>query len=86
MLHGRLSSAHKRLDVTSSLAIGHYTYQKNRIFATTGLTTLNILENENLVARCEEMGYWWKKELNEAVIGSNVLIPPVGEGLLFRLK
>ncbi|PSV38595.1 hypothetical protein C9J38_08980 [Photobacterium sp. GB-210] len=68
------------------MAIGHYTHQKNPIFATAGLTTLSILENENLVARCEEMGHWWKKELNEAVIGSKILMPPVGEGLLLRLE
>jgi 4-aminobutyrate aminotransferase len=46
------------LDVAGDLSIGHYTHEKNPLLARAGLTTLEILEAEGLVARAERLGAW----------------------------
>lgn len=43
--------ADARLDIAPELALGHYTHEKNPLTARAALTTLEIIEDEDLVAR-----------------------------------
>jgi 4-aminobutyrate aminotransferase len=44
------------LDVCGSYAFGHYTHEKNPVTTRAGLTTLQIIEDENLVANAAHVG------------------------------
>lgn len=44
------------LDQAGDFAIGHYTHEKNPVTARAALTTLEIIEDEELVARSAELG------------------------------
>jgi 4-aminobutyrate aminotransferase len=44
------------LDVGADWAFGHYTHEKNPVMSRAGLTTLQIIEDEGLVARSERLG------------------------------
>jgi 4-aminobutyrate aminotransferase len=44
------------LDVGADWAFGHYTHEKNPIMSRAGLTTLQIIEDEELVARSARLG------------------------------
>jgi 4-aminobutyrate aminotransferase len=48
--------AKAELDVGADWAFGHYTHEKNPLMARAGLTTLEIIEQEGLVARSAELG------------------------------
>ena len=48
--------AKAELDVGADWAFGHYTHEKNPLMARAGLTTLEIIEQEGLVARSAEFG------------------------------
>src|SRR5262249_21998247 len=50
--------ARRDLDVAGDLSIGHFTHEKNPMLARAGLTTLEILEAEDLVARAARLGAW----------------------------
>ena len=44
------------LDVCGDFAIGHYTHEKNPVTARTALTTIQIIEDEGLVDRSQQLG------------------------------
>jgi 4-aminobutyrate aminotransferase len=44
------------LDVGAEWAFGHYTHEKNPVMARAGLTTLQIIDDEQLVARSAKLG------------------------------
>lgn len=44
------------LDVAGDYAIGHYTHEKNPVMARAALTTIEIIEDEQLVANAEKVG------------------------------
>jgi 4-aminobutyrate aminotransferase len=48
--------ARAELDVGADWAFGHYTHEKNPLMARAGLTTIEIIEQEGLVARSAELG------------------------------
>lgn len=48
--------AHPRLDVGSDWAFGHYTHEKNPVTARAALTTIQIIEDEDLVANAARVG------------------------------
>jgi 4-aminobutyrate aminotransferase len=48
--------ARTELDVGADWAFGHYTHEKNPLMARAGLTTLEIIEQEGLVARSADLG------------------------------
>jgi 4-aminobutyrate aminotransferase len=50
--------ARQDLDVAGDLSVGHYTHEKNPLLARSGLTTLEILEQEGLVERAARVGAW----------------------------
>jgi len=45
-----------RLNVAPDLALGHYTHEKNPLTTRAALTTLEIIEEDGLVARAERLG------------------------------
>lgn len=48
--------AHPRLDVGGDWAFGHYTHEKNPITARAALTTIQVIEDENLIANAARVG------------------------------
>ena len=53
------------LDVMADKAIGHYTHEKNPVLAAAALATLEVIVEENLVARAAEMGDYFVARLSE---------------------
>lgn len=53
------------LDVAKDYAFGHYTHEKNPVTARAALTTLQIIEDENLVANAAAMGRLALQRLEE---------------------
>lgn len=48
--------ANEKLDNMGDLALGHYTHEKNPVTARAALTTLQIIEDENLVENAAKVG------------------------------
>ena len=48
--------ADQKLDVAGEYAFGHYTHEKNPVTARAALTTIEIIEDEDLVANAERVG------------------------------
>ena len=63
------------LDQAGAFAIGHYTHEKNPVTARAALTTLQIIEDENLVARAASLGETALTRLQEQTAD----LPSVGE-------
>ena len=53
------------LDVMSDKALGHYTHEKNPVTSRAALTTLEIIEDENLVENAATIGAYAKQRLLE---------------------
>ena len=52
-------------DLAPELALGHYTHEKNPLTTRAGLTTLEIIEEEGLVAHARELGSWSLARLHD---------------------
>ncbi|HUA78586.1 MAG TPA: aspartate aminotransferase family protein, partial [Acetobacteraceae bacterium] len=74
------------LDVGAEWAFGHYTHEKNPITARAALTTIEIIEDENLVARAARLGEIALERLTEM----KRLLPAIGDvrgrGLLLGIE
>jgi 4-aminobutyrate aminotransferase len=70
------------MDIAPELAIGHYTHEKNPVTARAALTTLEIIDDEGLVARAARLGDYAAQRVaaNTAFIGLR------GLGLLRALE
>ena len=53
------------IDVCESFAFGHYTHEKNPVTTRAGLTTLQIIEDEQLVANADQVGALGLERLRE---------------------
>ena len=53
------------LDVMADKAIGHYTHEKSPVLAAAALATLDVIVEENLVARAAELGEYFLVRLQE---------------------
>ena len=53
------------LDVLADKAIGHYTHEKSPVLAAAALATLDVIGEENLVARAAELGEYFVARLQE---------------------
>jgi 4-aminobutyrate aminotransferase len=53
------------LDVMADKAIGHYTHEKSPVLAAAALATLDVIGEENLVARAAELGEYFVARLQE---------------------
>lgn len=78
--------ARRDLDVCGEFAIGHYTHEKNPVTARAALTTLEIIEDENLVERAAELGNHAMALLNDRLDGCAIVGDIRGRGLMFGVE
>ena len=78
--------ARQNLDVCGEFAIGHYTHEKNPVTARAALTTLDIIEEEGLVARSAALGEAAMNRLRDTVGDHPVVGDIRGRGLMFGVE
>lgn len=78
--------ARRDLDVCGDFAIGHYTHEKNPVTARAALTTIEIIEDENLVERAAELGSYAMGLLRERLDGCPIVGDIRGRGLMFGVE
>ncbi len=71
------------LDVCGDFAIGHYTHEKNPVTCRAALTTIEIIEEEGLVARAAELGDHAMGRMRELMARSAIVGDVRGRGLMF---
>ncbi len=71
------------LDVCGDFAIGHYTHEKNPITTRAALTTLQIIEDEGLVARSAELGAHALGRMRDLMERAPCIGDVRGRGLMF---
>jgi 4-aminobutyrate aminotransferase len=74
--------ADRSFDIAPELALGHYTHEKNPLTTRAGLTTLEIIEEEGLVAHARDLGAWSLARLREMQLRLPSLGGVSGAGLL----
>jgi (R)-1-hydroxy-2-aminoethylphosphonate ammonia-lyase len=74
------------LDVCGDFAIGHYTHEKNPVTARAALTTIEIIEEEGLVARSAELGDYAMDHLQTRLSGVPFVGDIRGRGLMFGIE
>ena len=74
------------LDVCGEFAIGHYTHEKNPVTTRAALTTLQIIEDESLVARSAELGAYAMERLQNTLAGCSIVGDIRGRGLMFGIE
>lgn len=74
------------LEVGADRAIGHYTHEKNPLLARAGLTTLDIIADEDLVARAERSGRRAMERLNVLAARSRGRVDVRGVGLMIGVE
>ncbi len=74
------------LDVCGDFAIGHYTHEKNPVTARAALTTIQIIEEEGLVARSAELGSYALDRLRAFAPQSRFIGDVRGRGLMFGIE
>ncbi len=70
------------MDIAPELAIGHYTHEKNPVTARAALTTLEIIDDEQLVARAARLGAY----AEQRAVAKPVFAGLRGLGLLRALE
>ncbi len=74
------------LDVAGNYALGHYTHEKNPVTAKAALTTIEIIEQQNLVENAEVLGKYMLDQLN-SLKNKHISIGDVrGLGLLIGVE
>ncbi len=74
------------LDVCGDFAIGHYTHEKNPVTSRAALTTLQIIEDENLVQRSAELGTYAMERLQNTLADCPIVGDIRGRGLMFGVE
>jgi 4-aminobutyrate aminotransferase len=74
------------LDGGKDWAFGHYTHEKNPVLATAALTTLKIVERDNLADRADKLGKLALEKLNELQTKYDFIANIRGRGLLIGLE
>jgi 4-aminobutyrate aminotransferase len=74
------------LDVAGAYAIGHYTHEKNPVTARAALTTIEIIEDEGLVARAAELGERALARLHDMKAKHPLIGDVRGRGLLLGVE
>ena len=78
--------ARPELDVGADYAFGHYTHEKNPVTARAALTTIEIIEDEGLVANAARVGAFALQRMGE-MMQRHALIGDVrGRGLLLGIE
>ncbi len=78
--------ARRELDVCGDFAIGHYTHEKNPVTSRAALTTIEIIEEEGLVARSAELGDHAMQVLRDRLDGVPIVGDIRGRGLMFGVE
>ncbi|AML52142.1 aspartate aminotransferase family protein [Falsihalocynthiibacter arcticus] len=78
--------ARRELDVCGDFAIGHYTHEKNPVTARAALTTIQIIEEEGLVARAAELGDYAMAQLQDRLGDVQIVGDIRGRGLMFGVE
>jgi len=73
--------ARRDLDVGADWAFGHYTHEKNPLMARAALTTLQIIADEQLVVRSNELGEYALTQLRSIAASARCLGDTRGRGL-----
>lgn len=78
--------ARTELDVCGDFAIGHYTHEKNPVTARAALATIQIIEEEGLVARSAELGAYAMDQLQDRLGAVPIVGDIRGRGLMFGVE
>jgi 4-aminobutyrate aminotransferase len=78
--------AREGLDVGGDLAFGHYTHEKNPVTARAALTTIEIIEDEGLVANAARVGAVALKRLAEMKMKHPLIGDVRGRGLALGIE
>jgi len=78
--------ARPELDVGADFAFGHYTHEKNPVTARAALTTIEIIEDEGLVANAAKIGAGALTRLNELKVRRQIVGDVRGQGLLIGIE
>lgn len=78
--------AKPELDVGADLAFGHYTHEKNPVTARAALTTIEIIEDECLVANAAKVGGAALVRLNQIKATRQIVGDVRGQGLLIGIE
>ncbi|NKB19813.1 MAG: aspartate aminotransferase family protein [Alphaproteobacteria bacterium] len=74
------------LDVADQYAIGHYTHEKNPVTTRAALTTIEIIEDEDLVENAEKVGDWALERMNDMMDRLALIGDVRGRGFLLGLE
>lgn len=74
------------LDVAGDFAFGHYTHEKNPVSARAALTTIEIIERDNLVDHAAELGQYAISELKKIQARHPAIGDVRGRGLLIGIE
>ncbi|NND89700.1 MAG: aspartate aminotransferase family protein [Granulosicoccus sp.] len=74
------------LDVGGDYAFGHYTHEKNPVSAMAGLTTIQVIEDEGLVANAARLGEKALQRLRDIQSRFTVVGDVRGRGMLFGME
>jgi len=74
--------AKAELDVMGDKSIGHYTHEKNPVLARAALATLDVIKDEQLVQRAQELGAYAVTRLEEMAATIKMIGNVRGAGLL----
>ena len=74
------------LDVAGDFAFGHYTHEKNPVSARAALTTIDIIERENLVNNAAELGQYAVDELKKMQARHDAIGDVRGRGFLIGIE
>lgn len=78
--------ARPELDVAEEWALGHYTHEKNPLMARAGLTTLEIIDDEGLVARSATAGAEFLERLRALGARYDVVGDARGRGMFWGIE
>lgn len=73
------------LDVAPEMAVGHYTHEKSPVGSAAALATLDVIEQEGLLARSRAVGAATLEQLHELVASSSLFIAARGLGMSWAL-
>lgn len=74
------------LDVAGDYALGHYTHEKNPVLARAALTTIEIIEDENLVANAATVGEHAIERLEDMKARHPIIGDVRGRGFLIGVE
>jgi 4-aminobutyrate aminotransferase len=73
------------LDLAPDKALGHYTHEKNPVACAAALTTIDVIQSEELVARSRDLGFRAMRRLAALKDRFDLIGDVRGRGLLFGL-